>query len=297
MNAHEFKEYFERLWLDFVSSKYSGDHTLHQACKYALEGCGKRVRPTLMYLVANSLNSKNNLSHLMITGFAIEMIHTYSLVHDDLPEFDDDLLRRGRASVHAAYDPATAILVGDAILSDSWGLLTKDIHSGLSHKELLKRFAIIESMSEACGSEGMVLGQYLDTYWTQKTSGYSYQDLERLHSRKTGDLIASACISGAIIAGADDIHLKQAKEFGLKIGLVFQIIDDLLDNTPATGKSSGKDEIQGKLTFLKFMKKSEARDLADQLTQESLQIIHSWQPSSSHPELKNYILTLLDRTT
>ncbi|NRA46067.1 MAG: polyprenyl synthetase family protein [Oligoflexales bacterium] len=269
----DLKDSFELNWQDFIQTHYQDELRLSAACRYALEGSGKRARPLLYLLFAESMQPGASRSHLMIPAFALEMLHTYSLVHDDLPTFDDDEVRRGRPTVHIKFDEATALLVGDALLSDAWALLSGELcGEGLDDKELGKRMQMIRVLSTAVGSRGMVLGQMLDFTWMNQ-QGYRQEDLQNLHQRKTGDLIAAACKLGAIASGTKSEHVALAGQFGCKIGLAFQVIDDLLDEREGTGKSKGKDKEQGKLTFLQTMSYQEAQAFAQQLTHEALEIL------------------------
>ncbi|MFK7824011.1 MAG: polyprenyl synthetase family protein [Oligoflexales bacterium] len=294
MSISSLRDFFEFHWGDFITTHYGDSGHLSAACQYALEGSGKRARPLLFMMFAQSLGQDLSKHQLFIPAFALEMIHTYSLVHDDLPIFDDDDLRRGRPTVHVKYDDATALLVGDALLSDAWALLSGGLcQEDLCSLELSKRMQMIQVLSFAVGSRGMVQGQMLDLIWTNK-QGYEVADLNQLHQRKTGDLIAAACKMGSIAAGANKEQSRLAALFGSKIGLAFQVIDDLLDGRSGTGKSPGKDKEQGKLTFLQTMNYEQAQAFAQQLTNDAMELLYRWP--GDHEVLKHFAQSLLHRT-
>ncbi len=256
-------ERFEAEWLNVQSRLYPESTRLHAACRYALAGQGKRIRPLLAMAAAAAVDS--DWQNALPASMALEFVHTYSLVHDDLPCMDDDDMRRGRATTHKVFDEATALLVGDALLTDSFQILLDSAH--LSAPLALE---LVKTLSEAAGGRGMVYGQDLDMHWTGR-SGFSAQDLDAIHLNKTGALIAAACAMGGIAGGASKENIAHLKTFGFKLGLAFQIIDDLLDKSTTTGKSQGKDAESGKLTYLSLMSGDEAKNRAERLTEEALQ--------------------------
>ena len=294
MSISSLRQHFESSWQDFISTHYVYEGLLAEACLYALQGAGKRTRPILYMLFAQSFGKDLTQSQLMVPAFALEMIHTYSLVHDDLPIFDDDDMRRGRPTVHVKYDQATALLVGDALLSDAWALLSGEFcQESLDRDGIAQRMQMIRALSLAVGSHGMVQGQMLDHMWTNKP-GYSQMDLQALHQKKTGDLIAAACKMGSLAAGANSELVTVAELFGSKIGLAFQVIDDLLDGKAGTGKSQGKDKEQGKLTFLQTMSYDRASAYAKELTDEALSLLTKWPVACD--ALMTFVQSLLGRT-
>lgn len=260
--------------------------TYREAYQYALEQPGKYVRPSLVYLACLALGG--TWEQAMLPSLAIEMIHTYSLIHDDLPCMDDDGYRRGRPTLHRAYDEATALLVGDGLLTDSFRLICKGPAPLLAEQ----RLAMVDLLSEACGSRGMVYGQAADLYWTGRT-GADQTILEDIHHNKTGKLIAAACGLGAIAAAAYD-KVSAIMAFGATIGLCFQLIDDCLDGREGTGKSVGKDLQSEKLTFLSFMTENQALAYADELTQSA---IAELEANGIKGELiERYVRDLLERS-
>jgi farnesyl diphosphate synthase len=239
------------------TSYYPEATRLHEACRYALEGPGKRIRPLLALGAAEALGG--SWRNALPAAIAIEWIHTYSLVHDDLPTMDDDDLRRGRATTHKVFDEATALLVGDALLTDAFAIILGTPASDA------QKIGMLSALASSAGGRGMVLGQALDMHWTGRP-GYGQNDLDRIHELKTGCLIRAACAIGAWSAGATAAERLQLEEFGARIGLAFQIVDDLLDERSAIGKTSGKDRASGKLTYLTLMSAEEAGARAEALT-------------------------------
>ncbi len=243
---------------------------LHRAMRYAVFGGGKRIRPILARLACRAAGG--DADEITVAATGLELIHTYSLIHDDLPALDDDVLRRGRATVHIAFDEATAILTGDALLTLGLEVLAR-YPEGARWAERRTRAAAI--VARAAGSRGMVGGQVEDLAATG-TGSVQRPDaaarLERIHRHKTGDLLRASVQIGAVLAGVDT-HREQAfAAFGADLGMAFQVSDDILDATATAeelGKSPGKDEAAGKLTFVTLYGLSHARsilrDLEDRL--------------------------------
>ena len=199
---------------------------------------------------------------------SLEMIHTYSLIHDDLPAMDDDDLRRGRPSCHKAFDEATAILAGDALLTDAFGFMAstvKDLPAG----RVLEALA---SVSSAAGSAGMVGGQILDMDCTGKTD-VPLQTLQTLHALKTGAMFRVACVSGGPLAGASEPDIASLRAYGEALGVTFQIVDDILDETADTatlGKPAGSDAEMGKTTYPSLMGLDRSRELAQEFAEKAV---------------------------
>lgn len=255
-----YREFFNTRFEKFIEKNYSNMDTLGKSIQYALKGEGKRVRPILTMLASHAFNGSKEMA--LPASLAIEMIHTYSLIHDDLPCMDDDDLRRGRPTTHKVFGEAEALLAGDAILTDAFNVLIGYDLTQLSDNQKLQQ--IIE-LSNAAGSRGMVWGQSQDLYWTAKQGG-TEEDIDDIHLAKTGALMGSACAMGGIAGGASMHEIATLRQFGKTIGLAFQIFDDLLDDQHDTGKSQGKDKEMGKLTYLSFMNREEAQINAEQLT-------------------------------
>ena len=237
---------------------------LHEAMRYSVNG-GKHLRPLLIYAAGEVLGLNPRM--LDAPAAAVELIHAYSLVHDDLPAMDDDDLRRGRPTTHKKFDEATAILVGDGLQALAFFVLAHDRDAGL---EPMQRLKMIEVLTDAAGSRGMVGGQAIDLQSEQQS--LSLAELEALHIHKTGALIR-ACLLMACYAKAplDAAHLDALDRYGKCIGLAFQIQDDVLDvegNSAALGKTAGKDQASRKSTYPSVMglraAKERARELFDQ---------------------------------
>ncbi len=287
MELENLQQYFESKLTEFQEREYPKNSRLSEAISYALCGQGKRVRPLLVLMMCEALGGKKEQA--IEAAIALEMIHTYSLVHDDMPLLDNDSLRRGRKTVHVVYDEQTALLVGNSLLTDAFFLLTKSENLSSLQKEKM-----VGELSLASGSKGMLLGQSLDLYWTARNN-YTKEDLDRIHLKKTGALLGCACALGAIAAGVlDQSFLGSCKKLGELVGQSFQITDDLLDESDKTGKSSGKDKKQGKLTYLKIYDKKNCEKEARRLTSEALIVFSSLPLVNSHP-LSSFFSSLLDR--
>ncbi len=213
----------------------------HQALQYALLAPGKRLRPALTLLTAQAITTQN--TQAIIPAAAIEMIHCFSLIHDDLPAMDDDDLRRGRPTLHKKYDQATAILAGDILQSLAFQLINTQLPQAL---------ALPISNILATATSDMILGQVYDTLHDFPQDLTDIQKLELIHHNKTGALIIAACQMGAVTAHATPQQFNAITNYAQAIGLMFQIVDDILDITQSTqqlGKTAGKDIQQNKLTY------------------------------------------------
>jgi geranylgeranyl pyrophosphate synthase len=217
---------------------------VHSAIRWSVFAGGKRFRPAVLLAVGQTFGVDSN--QLLRTACALEMIHTYSLIHDDLPSMDDDQLRRGRATCHVKFDEATAILAGDALQALAFQTVADDEKLAPA-----LRVQLIAEIARAAGTpEGMVAGQALDL--DAESREVSGEELERIHHRKTGALIRAAARCGAMIAGANEADLAAITEYATNLGLLFQITDDLLDVTATAedlGKTPGKDARSSKATF------------------------------------------------
>lgn len=247
---------FESYLRETTAFLYPSEDLLHQACAYALQGEGKRIRPLLAILCAE-LQGATSVEDAFAPAMALEMIHTYSLVHDDLPCIDNDDLRRGRATVHKKYSESTAVLVGDALLTDAFFWLSSQA-SG--HRAESRLHLMISRLARAAGGSGMVLGQAMDV---RNVSGkdLNWQHIADIHGLKTAELFAASCYLGACWGATDLKNLGQYNELGFRLGQLFQIQDDLLDDSPLLGKSSGKDAAQNKVTAVSSLGSDQARKL------------------------------------
>jgi geranylgeranyl pyrophosphate synthase len=232
---------------------------LISAMRYAVIGGGKRIRPLLTCATAVSLGADRQLA--LAPACAVEFIHAYSLIHDDLPAMDDDDLRRGRPTVHIAFGQATAILAGDALQALAFQTL-----ANAETVPTAARLAMVESLARAAGWQGMVGGQAFDIDATHRT--ISLDALEAMHRAKTGALLTTAIDLGALAAGANSDVRAALQEYGAAIGLAFQVVDDLLDVTEPTaqlGKRAGADSAAGKNTFPGLLGIDASRERAAQL--------------------------------
>lgn len=229
----------------------------------ALDG-GKRLRPFLAVASADLFGAPRERS--LRVGCAVEMIHCYSLIHDDLPAMDDSDLRRGRPSVHKAFDDATAILAGDALLTQAFEVLAEP----LTHPSGEVRCLLALELARSSGKEGMVGGQMIDIYAEQKTFGLS--EIEELQRLKTGAIIRFSAMAGGIVGGANEDEINALSKYAEDLGLSFQIVDDLLDafgDAVALGKPVGQDLDMDKATFVKLLGAEGARDMAKSLVERA----------------------------
>lgn len=232
---------------------------LHAAMRHSVFAGGKRFRPALLIAVGRAFGAAPE--QLLSTAAAVEMVHTYSLIHDDLPAMDDDSLRRGQPTCHVEFGEATAILAGDVLQTLAFKTIAED--ESLSAD---KRVRIVSELASAAGTpSGMVAGQQFDLEAEGLPEGSSIEDLQDIHNSKTGAMIRASARCGAIIAGAGDDDLSVISDYAENLGLMFQITDDLLDVTETTetlGKTAGKDEAAEKTTYPSVFGVHEARNMA-----------------------------------
>lgn len=234
--------------------------SIHRAMRYSLFAGGKRIRPILAITSACAISddSGNGVEH---AAAALELVHTYSLIHDDLPALDNDDLRRGRPTCHKVFGEAIAILAGDALLTLAFEVLSRIKQVGAERK-----IRLVEELSRAAGTVGgMIGGQVNDLEGERKTPTALL--LESIHRAKTGALLCASVRMGAIYAGADEAELAALSQYGEHVGLAFQIVDDLLDieePSQALGKTAGKDEAQQKITFPAVYGLERSREMAEE---------------------------------
>lgn len=229
---------------EIIPQETTGPTTLHEAMRWSLFAGGKRVRPALVIAAGETFGARDE--NLLSTACAFELIHTYSLIHDDLPAMDDDDLRRGRTTCHVRFGEATAILAGDALQT-----LAFEVIAGDEALRTEARVRVILELARAAGTpSGMVAGQILDL--AAEARAVNEGELEIIHRYKTGALIRAAARTGAIIAGAREDEIEAVTEYASQLGLLFQITDDLLDVTASAehlGKTPGKDARHAKATY------------------------------------------------
>ncbi len=236
-----------------------------EAMRYAALDGGKRLRPFLACAAADLFDVPRSQS--LRVAAAVEMVHCYSLIHDDLPAMDDDDLRRGRPTVHRQFDEATAILAGDALLTEAFAVLADPA----THTDGNVRIALVQELARASGAAGMVGGQMIDL----RAADLDLDDagLRRLQNLKTGCIIACACRSGAVVGQASSTLVEALGAYGLAMGLAFQIADDVLDvegSAAETGKATGKDEAAGKATFVSRLGLEGAKNYAHSLADDAV---------------------------
>jgi farnesyl diphosphate synthase len=238
---------------------------LHEAMRYAALGGGKRVRPLLAHAAGTLVGAAP--AQLDAAGCAVELIHVYSLVHDDLPCMDDDVLRRGKPTCHVEFDEATAMLVGDALQSLAFSVISEPGLIDDSSRQL----EMVHLLARAAGSRGMAGGQAIDLSATGQ--GLGIEELEFMHIHKTGALIRSSVILGALCAAKiDDSTRLRLDQYAKRIGLLFQVVDDILDtaaDTATLGKTAGKDAAQHKSTYVSLLGIQGARALTAELLDEA----------------------------
>jgi len=260
---------------------------LEEACSYSVSNGGKRARPLLLYGAALAIDPAISADKLYPVAAAVEMIHSYSLVHDDLPAMDDDDLRRGKATNHRVYGEGMAILVGDGLQARAIELLATA--QGLTTSQ---RLELITTLCAAAGNRGMVGGQAIDIQRVGKTT--ALDALKHMHELKTGALIRAALRMGGICAGAEEDQYQSLDKFGAATGLGFQVVDDILDvegNTAILGKTGGKDAIANKPTYVSLLGMQAARDYAAELLQQSRQALAPFD-NRAQPlyELADYLI-------
>ena len=263
---------------------------VHEAMRYATFAGGKRLRPFLVLQSAGlfGVNPENALR----AAAAIELLHTYSLVHDDLPCMDDDELRRGRPTTHIAFDEATAVLAGDALLTIAFEILAHEE----THANADVRCRLVARLADAAGCNGMIGGQMIDMRAPE--SAFGADEVILLQRLKTGQLFEFACEAGAILGEAGAMHQSRMRDYARDMGLVFQITDDLLDVTSTaekTGKAVGKDKEQGKATLVSIYGVEGARAEAERIAHRAVAVLSAYGPHAD--ALRALPPFLLDRET
>jgi geranylgeranyl diphosphate synthase type II len=261
---------------------------LKEAFKYTLGAPGKRVRSVLVLWCCELVGGRVN-SNAEIASSAIEMVHTYSLIHDDLPAMDDDDLRRGQPTCHKAFDEATAILTGDALLTLAFEVLADDIDQPVIAVRLISQLA------QEAGADGMIAGQMADLR-AERSEG-TKKMLEYIHINKTAKMFRCATAMGAICGGATKKQFDCLCEYGLHVGLAYQIADDILDETASSeqlGKTVGKDLKAAKCTYPAVVGLEKAREVQQKLTSEAIAMLKPFGPKAD--TLRQFAAILMERT-
>jgi geranylgeranyl diphosphate synthase type II len=245
---------------------------LHESMRYSLEAPGKRIRPVLCFASCEAAGGE--VERAEAPAAALELIHTYSLIHDDLPCMDDDDFRRGKPSNHRVYGEALAVLAGDGLLTRAFGVLAEAVEIPPA-----RRLEMIAALADAAGSRGMVGGQALDV--EAEGGDVDLPTLQFIHTHKTGALFGASCRLGALSGDADEETVRRLSRFGEKMGHAFQIVDDLLDETgraAALGKTTGRDRARGKATYPRILGLEESRRRVEALAASAGEIAASFGP-------------------
>jgi len=239
-----------------------------EAMRYSVFAGGKRLRPVLALAAADAIDGGTGMALALPAACAIEMIHTYSLIHDDLPAMDNDTLRRGRPTAHVVYGEGIAILAGDGLHAEAFTLIARE-PAGADGALVARKLRTLGVVGEAAGPAGMVGGQAIDLQAAGQAPGdrirLDADGLRGMHARKTGALIRAAAVSGAIMAGGDEAQVRAIDGYAVDVGLAFQIVDDILDvegDAASLGKSAGKDAAADKPTYPALFGLDRSRELA-----------------------------------
>ncbi len=281
------KEEIDRYIENFLPEEGEGPTLLRKAMRYSLLAGGKRLRPILAITTYEALKDKNTkYNEIMPVATALEYIHTFTLIHDDLPALDNDDLRRGKPTNHKVFGEAMAILAGDALFIESFNLLLK---STLSPNTLVR---IMQTLTQEIGISGVIGGQVTDIQ-SEKDLICDTSTVKYIHEKKTASFIRASIEVGAIAANADENIIETLKNAGTKIGLAFQIVDDILDETSTPeelGKTPGKDRMSGKCTWVKVYGLKQAKEDAEQLKNEAVQILDSIPNTTILKEIAEFIV-------
>ena len=268
MNLHDYMEQL-RTEIDsaMMSYQYQNRHTVADAMNYAIQAGGKRLRPILLLMILEAFGIPREKG--MATAVALEMIHTYSLIHDDLPAMDNDDFRRGKPTVHKAYNEAIAILAGDGLLTDAFNVLAND-----KNLDAVTKLRLVRLLAAAAGSCGMIQGQLLDLEAEEKP--VSLDELKQIHQLKTGRLIEFACLAAGFIIDPTDIYIHRLRWFSNHLGLAFQIQDDILDvegDFEKLGKPVGSDVKNDKSTYVALLGLDGAKQMLEVEINSALKVL------------------------
>jgi geranylgeranyl diphosphate synthase, type II len=289
MDLTSYQTLVDQALQSFLPPAQAKARRVRSAMEYSLMAGGKRIRPILCLMACEAVGGKKK--DALPAACALEYIHTYSLIHDDLPALDDDDYRRGQRSCHRKFDEATALLAGDALLTEAFSLLSRQ---GILKKVPFQtRLAVIQEMAVAAGIQGMVVGQEADLTAEKKRVPLPF--LQFIHRHKTGALICAALVSGGLIGGGSSAELKALRKFGESIGLAFQIKDDLLNvegQARVMGKKTGTDEKKAKATYPQLMGLETSRKLGQRLLVEAEKALKIFGPKGEPlKQIGAYILS------
>lgn len=288
MKNKEIRDSLNDYLKSYFNDKGNYNKIIYDSASYSLNIGGKRIRPILMILSYSMY--KDNWKDILPMAAAMEMIHTYSLIHDDLPAMDNDDLRRGKPTNHKVFGESIAILAGDALLNEAMILMMD--YSLKSGKNALRAS---KEIANAAGADGMIGGQVVDILSEEKET-LSEEELKYMHLKKTGELIRSSIVAGAILGDANESDIEKFDIFGQKLGLAFQIKDDLLDvlgSVDKLGKNTNKDEDKNKSNFVTMYGIDRCEYLCKELTEECISILNDLTVDAKY--LKELTYNLLDR--
>ncbi len=275
-----------------ILAEISPDSLIDQAMRYSVLSDSKTIRPALV-LASGELNNNLTINSLITLATAIELIHTYSLIHDDLPCMDDDDIRRGKESSHIKFGEANAILAGDALHDLAFEIISTDKDMNDASK-----IKAVNILANASGAKGMVLGQHLDIESEKSKENIDLKSMKKIHTLKTGKLIKAAVEMGQIESSLNKAEINMLLEFGSKIGLAFQIFDDILDETGETselGKRAKSDQKNNKQTYVKIVGIDESAKIANKLLDESINLIDELRVRDKIEPLKSLAKFMVNR--
>lgn len=283
----EYADIINKELIKYTNENECPEQILNESMKYSLMAGGKRLRPVLIMASYNLF--KDDIEKTYKYAVAMEMVHTFSLIHDDLPGIDNDDYRRGKLTNHKKYNEATAILAGDSLLNKAYNILIEDITE--SHNEETTKLKTKALYELSYGIDRMIAGEYVDTEYEGKQISSEY--LEYMHENKTGALIKASVRIGAILAGSKEEDIKKLSIYAEKIGLAFQIKDDILSEIGTQeelGKPVGNDRERGKCTYVTKYGLSKAQEMLDNITNEAIEILNNYNKNSEFlVELAKYI--------
>ena len=286
----KYQEIVEEELKKYVRKENIPEKTLNESIEYSLISGGKRLRPILILATYNLFKEDYNIC--MPYCVAIEMIHNFSLIHDDLPAIDNDDFRHGKLTNHKKFNEATAILAGDGLLNNAYIVISEDLRKTVDKNELEKKIKVFNEFTKAV--DRMIAGEYVDTEFEGKAISSDY--LEYIHTNKTGSLLKLCTRIGAILGGATENDLKDLTKYAEKIGLAFQIKDDILSeegNELITGKPVGNDRKNHKCTYVTKYGLEEAKNILERITNEAVEIVNKYGEKSKF--LKDFAIYIKDR--